>query len=37
MVWLAARRPANHERTKRGLPPLAIDPEAYNPIEEHEL
>ena len=22
---------------KRGLPPLAIHPEAYNPIEESEL
>jgi hypothetical protein len=28
---------ANELRAKRGLPPLAIDPEAYNPIEESEL
>ena len=28
---------ANEVRAKRGLPLLAIDPEAYNPIEEGEL
>ena len=28
---------ANEVRARRGLPLLAIDPEAYNPIEESEL
>lgn len=30
-------REANDERTRRGMPLLAIHPEAYNPIEENEL
>ena len=36
-VCARCMREANDERARRGMPLLAIHPEAYNPIEEHEL
>jgi hypothetical protein len=36
-VCARCMREANDERARRGMPLLAIDPEAYNPIEESEL